>query len=169
MNISTKKIRFILIISTIFTFIQPNNPTPLSFCTKGRISNNINYDKGACGLEKLPTNKKYIGTLSSNFFPAAINQDLFKSAAQCGICYEMVGPIGAIRVRVEDYCSKDNENGFCKGDIPHFNVANNGTSYIMGNADNANITFRMISCDYIGNIRIFTDEKVPKIIYHLSF
>ena len=167
MNISTKKIRFILIISTIFTFIQPNNPTPLSFCTKGRISNNINYDKGACGLEKLPTNKKYIGTLSSNFFPAAINQDLFKSAAQCGICYEMVGPIGAIRVRVEDYCSKDNENGFCKGDIPHFNVANNGTSYIMGNADNANITFRMISCDYIGNIRIFTDEKVSK--NYLSF
>ena len=167
MNILYEKILFIFILSTIFIYVQTNNPTPLSLCTKGRISQLIDYDKGTCGFGKFPTNKNRIEGSSSYIFPAAINQDLFKNSAQCGICYEMVGPTGAIRVRVEDYCSKYDEKGLCMGDMPHFNVAGNGTWYIMGNADNSNITFRMISCDYTGNIRILTDEKIGK--NYLSF
>ena len=166
MNVSYKISLFLLIILSKFIYIQSNNPTPLSLCTKGRISQYINFEKGTCGLGQFTSNKNIMG-LSSYLFPAAINQDLFKNAAQCGICYELVGPSGAIRVRVEDFCSKDNELGLCRGDMPHFNIAGNGTSYIMGKADNANITFRMISCDYTGNIRILTDEKTNK--NYLSF
>ena len=167
MKIFYEKMLFIFIISSIFIYVQPNNPIPLSLCTKGRISQLINYDKGTCGFGQFSTNQNSIEGLSPYIFPTAINQDLFKNSAQCGICYEMVGPTGAIRVRVEDYCSKDDEKGLCRGDMPHFNVAGNGTSYIMGNADNSNITFRMISCDYTGNIRILTDEKISK--NYLSF
>jgi hypothetical protein len=166
MNVTYKISLFLLIILSKFIDIQSNSPTPLSLCTKGRISQYINFEKGTCGLGQFTTDKNIIG-LSSYLFPAAINQDLFKNAAQCGICYELVGPSGAIRVRVEDVCSKDNELGLCQGDMPHFNVAGNGSSYVMGKADNANITIRMISCDYTGNIRILTDEKANK--NYLSF
>ena len=166
MKFSYKINYFILIISSIFIYIKSNSLTPLSLCTKGRISQYINFEKGTCSFGKLLENKT-IKVSSSYLFPAAINQDLYKNAAQCGVCYEMVGPTGAIRVRVEDNCSKNNEKGLCRGDMPHFNVAGNGTSYIMGRADNANITFRMISCDYTGNIRILTDEKTNK--NYLSF
>ena len=157
---------FILIISSIFIYIKSNSLTPLSLCTKGRVSQHINFEKGTCSFGKLLENKTTKES-SSYLFPAAINQDLYKNSAQCGVCYEMVGPTGAIRVRVEDNCSKNNERGLCRGDMPHFNVAENGTSYIMGKADNVNITFRMISCDYSGNIRILTDENINK--NYLSF
>ena len=68
----------------------------------------------------------------------------------------MVGPNGAIRVRVEDSCPENDELGLCSGDMYHFNVANNGVSYIMGTSDRSNITFRMVECGFSGNIRILT-------------
>ena len=76
----------------------------------------------------------------------------------------MVWPNGAIRVRVEDYCSKNNELGLCSGDMHHFNIAKNGSSYIMGNSDLANITFRMVSCDYSDNVKIIVPGN-SKYIY----
>ena len=49
----------------------------------------------------------------------------------------------------------------------HFNIENNATSYIIGNANLSNITFRMVSCDYSGNIRLFTDENTKD--FYISF
>ena len=113
MKFSYKINYFILIISQIFIYIKSNSLTPLSLCTKGRISQYINFEKGTCSFGKSLENKT-IKISSSYLFPAAINQDLYKNAAQCGVCYEMVGPTGAIRVRVEDNCSKNNEKVYAE-------------------------------------------------------
>ena len=100
-----KHLFFFIIIFQIF-LVNSQNLTPLSICTKGRINNLYNdWEKGgSCGFEE---HKNAIG--ESYLYPAAINEAFFNNFAQCGVCYEMVGPNGAIRVRVEDYCSKNNE------------------------------------------------------------
>ena len=151
-----------IIISSIFTYIKSNNPKPLSFCTKGRIGKLLNFEKGKCGFGT------HNGSMDPLYrFPSSINQDSFQNSAQCGICYEIVGPLGVIRTRVEDSCPKDSDTGLCNGDMYHFNIIEEGSTYIMGSANNANITFRMISCDFEGNIRILTNEKTNQ--KYLSF
>ena len=151
-----------IFIIKIFEII-PEKLIPLSECTKGRISSYKGWEKGgSCGFN---SHVNAIGT--TYLYPAAPNIDFFNNSAQCGICYEMVGPYGAIRVRVEDSCSKDDELGLCTGDMFHFKVANNGTKYIMGDNDFSNVTFRMVSCDYSGNIKIKADENIDE--YRYSF
>ena len=149
---------FLIIISLIF-FIITQNLTPLSFCTKGRIDDKYNnLEKGgSCGYEN---HKNAMG--ETYLYPLSINEKFFNNFEQCGICYEIVGPKGAIRGRVEDYCSKSSESGLCSGDIYHFNIAKNGSSYIMGDANLANITFRMISCDFTENIKILTSNNTKE-------
>ena len=154
---------FNTIFLSLFLFIKLDNLTPLSFCTKGRISPYNNWKNGgSCGFG---SHLNAVGP--SYLYPVAPNQDLFRDNDQCGVCYEMVGPYGAIKVKVEDYCSKNNELEHCSGDMFHFNIANNSVSYIMGNETVSNISFRMISCDYLGNIRILTDDYTDNI--YLSF
>lgn len=150
-----KKLFFTVIFLSLFLFIKLDNLIPLSSCTKGRISQYNNWQNGGtCGLGSY---KNIVG--SSYLYPVAINEDFFGNNAQCGVCYEMVGPIGAIKVRVEDYCPKNNELGYCSGDIFHFNIENNSISYIFGNETLSNISFRMISCDYSENIQILTSAN----------
>jgi len=143
--------------------IMPEKLTPLSICTKGRISSYTGWEKGgSCGFD---SHSNAIG--ATYLYPVAPNEAFFNNSAQCGICYEMVGPNGAIRVRVEDSCPKDDELGLCSGDMLHFNVANNGSKYIMGDNNYSNVTFRMVSCDYSGNIKIKADENIDE--YRYSF
>ena len=141
-----------IIIFSIFAKIQT---TPLSFCMKGRISPYTGWESGgSCGLGA------HQNAISSNYiYPASPNEALFLNSAQCGVCLEMIGPNGAIKVRVEDYCPKNSESGYCSGDMFHFNIANNSIPYILGNETLSNISFRMVSCDYSGNIKILTDPK----------
>ena len=151
-----------IFIIKIFEII-PEKLTPLSVCTKGRISTYTGWEKGgSCGFSS------HINAIGATYlYPVAPNENFFNNSAQCGICYEMVGPYGAIRVRVEDFCPKDDELGLCTGDMFHFKVANNGSKYIMGDNDFLNITFRMVSCDYSGNIKIKADENIDE--YRYSF
>ena len=152
---------FTTILLSLFLFIKLDNLTPLSFCLKGRISPYNDWQKGGtCGFG---SHQNAEGP--TYLYPIAPNEDLFNNYFQCGVCYEMVGPIGAIKVRVEDYCQKN--NGLCSGDMHHFNIANNSIPYIMGNETLSNISFRMISCDYSGNIRILTDKNTDNL--YLSF
>lgn len=161
-NIFHKRLLFTIIINLIL-IINAVELTPLSQCTKGRISPYNNWQNGgSCGFGSHST-----ATGATYIYPVAPNQDLFGNSAQCGVCYEMVGPSGVIKVRVEDYCLKNNTSGYCYGDMFHFNLANNGVSYIMGNESLSNITFRMVSCDYTGNIRILTDKSANS--YYLKF
>lgn len=149
-----KKPLYFLIILSIFILINSENLTPLGECTKGRAGLYTGWRNGGkCGFGK------HQDTINAAYmFPAALNQDFFNSAAQCGVCYEMVGPNGVIRVRVEDYCPKS--QSYCSGDEHHFNVADEGTSYIMGSSQTANITFRMVACDIEENIKILTPENL---------
>ena len=152
---------FIFIIITNFLQINLEKLTPLSECTKGRILTYTGWEKGgscSLGSHSNATGPYYI-------YPAAPNQGLFNNSAQCGVCYEMVGPYGAIRVRVEDYCPKNDELGLCNGDMYHFNVANNGSAYLIGNSDLSNITLRMVSCGLSGNIKIKTDDNIDDFRY----
>ena len=143
-----KTICFIFITLINFVFIKLEKLTPLSVCTKGRISSYSEWeDGGSCGFN---SHTNAIGI--SYLYPLAPNEDLFNNSAQCGVCYEMVGPYGALKVRIEDSCNKDDDSGLCSGDMFHFKVADNGTSYLMGNNDLSNVTFRTISCNYTENI-----------------
>ena len=158
-----KKPLYFLIILSIFILINSENLTPLGECTKGRAGQLTGWRNGGrCGFGN------HIGAINATYmFPAAPNQNFFNSAAQCGVCYEMVGPNGVIRVRVEDYCP--NSQSYCSGDISHFNVADEGTSYLMGSSQIANITFRMVACDIEEKIKILTDENLNLNGYFFSF
>ena len=158
-----KKPLYFLLILSIFILINTENLTPLGECLKGRAGLYSGWRNGGrCGFGK------HQDTINATYmFPAAPNQDFFNSPAQCGVCYEMVGPNGIIRVRVEDYCPKS--ESFCSGDVSHFNVADEGASYIMGNSQSANITFRMVACDIDEKIKILTDENLNLNGYYFSF
>ena len=122
---------------------------PLSVCTKGRISIYDSKNEGICGF-----GSHHNSTNVSYLYVVAPNEDFFNNFQQCGVCYEIVGPYGAIRVRVEDSCSKDDDLGLCSGDMYHFNVEKNGSSFLIGNGNLSNITFRMVSCGFSGNIKL---------------
>ena len=146
---------FATILLSLFLLIKLDNLTPLSSCKKGRISPYNNWSNGGtCGFG---AHQNAVGP--SYLYPVAPNEELFGNNIQCGVCYEMVGTYGAIKVRVEDYCPKNSESGYCSGDMFHFNIANNSSPYILGNETLSNISFRMVSCDYSGNIKILTDPK----------
>ena len=140
--------------------------SPLSQCFKGRISSYTGGWKegGSCNFENHTnsTGPYYI-------YPVAPNEDLFHSVDHCGICYEMVGLSGVIRVRVEDYCKKDDKSGYCSGDMYHFNLPDIGLKYLIGIDDLAKITFRMVDCGFSGNIRILVDAKVILLPFLLLF
>ena len=154
---------FIFIIVYIITITNQERLTPLSECTKGRITSYKGWETGGkCGFGPHKS-----ATSSSYLYPVSPNYDLFNSYSHCGACYEIVGPYGAIRTRVEDYCPKNDEQGLCTGDMYHFNVANNGSTFLMGDHDISNVTFRMVECGFTGNVRILTDEEMDE--YSFSF
>ena len=156
-----KIISFIIITLTKLFLIKLEKLTPLSVCTKGRITSYSEWENGgSCGFN---SHTNAIG--SSYLYPIAPNEDLFNNSAQCGVCYEMVGPYGALKVRVEDSCKKDDESGLCSGNMFHFNVADNGTSFLMGSSYLSNITFRMVSCNYTENIKIKTNKNLQDDLY----
>ena len=154
---------FICIILSLLFIINSQNLTPLSECTKGRIFQYTGWENGGkCGFGSHKN-----ANSSSYIYPVSPNIDLFVNSSHCGVCYEMVGPYGAIRVRVEDYCKRDDESGLCSGDMHHFYLANNGSKYLIGDGILTNITFRMVDCGYSENIKILFDESSDK--YTLSF
>ena len=154
---------YFLISLSIIILSKSEYLTPIGICTKGRIGIYNDWRSGGkCGY-----GEHQEAIISTSMFPAAPNQDFFNSPAQCGVCYEMVGPNGAIRVRVEDYCPKS--ESYCSGDTTHFKVADEGTSYIMGSANSANITFRMVACDIYENIKIIIDKDLDINSYYFSF
>lgn len=131
---------------------------PLSQCTKGRASfiedSSINIE--TCNLDSSEI---------SDVYPAVINSGLFNTYAQCGVCYEMIGPVGAVKLRVEDSCAKNSDEK-CSGDMSHFKIGKDAMNKILGTSDDdldedksLNVTFRMISCNYSENIQILTGEN----------
>ena len=155
-----------LIILIIFSEILLENEktlSPLSQCFKGRVASYTGWESGgSCGFEAHTnaTGPYYI-------YPIAPNEALFNSVDHCGVCYEMVGLSGVIRVRVEDFCPKKDKSGYCSGDMYHFNLPNIGLNYLTGAEDLAKVTFRMVDCGFSGNIRILMNSESDK--FAISF
>ena len=155
-----KNINIIAILIFIFTlFINYSYEMPLSQCTKGRFSyiKDSSINSGTCSLSS---------SEKTDIYPTVINSGLFNTYTQCGVCYEMIGPVGAVKLKVVDSCDKNSDNK-CIGDISHFKVGTTATNKILGTKDTnnldenktVNITFRMISCDYTEKIQILTGDN----------
>ena len=149
----------ISIISFIFLlFFTSSYEMPLSQCIKGRFSfiSDSSINTKTCNLGS---------STKSDLYSAVINSGLFNTYAQCGVCYEMIGPVGAIKLRVVDSCDKNSDEK-CLGDISHFKVGKIPINKILGTNEesfdenkNMSITFRMISCNYTEKIKILTGDN----------
>eukprot|EP00727_Mastigamoeba_balamuthi_P010121 m51a1_g5731 hypothetical protein (545) ;mRNA; r:1133463-1136870 len=111
----------------------------MSPCTEGKITHyDYNY-------------KKTTGTAPNDmiYFDAA--HKFGENALACGVCYELVGPRGATRLMVTDHCPD------CANIIPHFDLSVQASDKLLDpltKAGTTNVTFRMVSCDVTGPIRI---------------
>ena len=110
-------------------------------------------------------NSKTCNLLSNlpNIYPVAINKATFNKFAlsgQCGICYEMVGSFGAVKIRVDDICEDIGDSN------PYFKIGTEASQILFGLKYNNDlkikiykgINFRMISCDYSDKIKIVTGD-----------
>ncbi|ELP90448.1 hypothetical protein EIN_017170 [Entamoeba invadens IP1] len=121
--------------------------TPLSSCTKGRITYYTSWaDGGSCnyGPRTDPIIPGYM-------FGAAPNAAFFDKSNKCGICYEMVGLSGTLRFRVDNSCPATDVP--CNGSMIHFDLSENAFPYV-STGGVTNVTFRMVACDYKGKIKI---------------
>ncbi|BFU25706.1 rare lipoprotein a family protein [Entamoeba histolytica HM-1:IMSS-B] len=151
-----------LLIIFLFVFIS-NALIPLSTCLEGTSTYYTSYtENGACSFGPMSSNinKGYI-------YAGALNEAMYNNAIQCGICYEVVGPKGVIRLRIVDMCPSNDENPKCKGDSTTFDIAENGFSLI-GEKSNggANVTFRMVACDIDENIKIVSSKGISNTWYN---
>ena len=154
---------FTLIIFSQLLLTNLKSLSPLSECNKGRTTKYTGWENGGiCGFGN-HTNVNG----PTYLYPIAPNSGLFVSSSHCGICYEMVGPTGVIRGRVENYCPENDSFGFCSGDMYHISIPENASNYVMGSEELSYISFRMVECGFSGNIKILMDEESDN--YYLYF
>ncbi len=127
---------------------------PLSQCNNAVATFYEPYDSGAsCGFG-VP-----------KIYGAALDDKIYKNGEKCGICYELVGPKGAVKIMVDNY---DPEDSMGKEDWPHFDCHKNTFEQI---ADASwgilNITWRMVACGHEGNIFLNTFSGAHD--YYYSF
>ena len=153
MNFYPKKISsfFFLLFITLYT---TSISSPLSSCNKGYFSyiKDSSINSNTCNLSPL-----------SDAYPVSVNSNFFNTGEKCGICYEMVGAFGAVKIRVEDSFTDDNEKD---NSFPYFKLGSKSSLILLGLNDindlkenkRVEISFRMISCDISDNINILTGE-----------
>lgn len=146
---------FLLLFLIILLHLKIAASTPLSLCTKGSFSYtpDTSINSKTCALPEITTEEK--------IYPASINKALFNSYEKCGICYEMVGPFGAVKLRVEDTTEdKDDSTPFFKlGSQPSFTLMNKNSTNDLSESETVGVSFRMVSCDYSDKIKILTGEN----------
>lgn len=123
---------------------------PKGECTPGFCTAYTYAGNGACGYHALKgeTGPGYL-------YGIAPNQAFYNLSEKCGICYEIVGPKGAVRAMVVDMCPNDAPNSICNGDHIHFDLTKD-VFKIIGYEDTggANITIREVSCDVEGPVKV---------------
>ena len=147
--------KLIILLSFLFLFLFQNSScTPLSLCSQGTFS----YIKDS----SINSNTCNLSSGLSNTYPAAVNSAFFSSSEKCGICYEMVGPSSAIKIRIEDSTNDSNDDE----SIPHFKLGEKAAFALLGVSDTnelnetrkISVSIRMITCDYGNNVTILTGE-----------
>ena len=138
-----KNIDLLIISLFLLSYTLSSNLTPLSYCTQGTLNflSSSNF-QNICSIEK-DTNS--IGP--SYIFPLSLTKNYF-TVNHCGICYEIVGNNGVIRGRVEDLYDDNNNN------VNNIKASSDALNYIITNEQNNDISYRMVACDYNGNIKI---------------
>ena len=157
MKINTNKTSnyFLLFFLLILLLLKITTSTPLSLCTKGSFSytSDSSINSKTCALPEITTGEQ--------IYSASINKALFNSYEKCGICYEMAGPFGAVKLRVVD-TNDDNDDStpfFKLGSQPSFTLMNVNNTNDLSESDTIGVSFRMISCDYSDKIKILTGEN----------
>ena len=126
---------------------------PLSQCTNGVITFYEDYGHGSCGFG-LPT-----------LYGAAIDDKRYNNAEKCGICYELVGPKGTIKIMVDDLCPNVQK---ATETLIHFDCHKNAFLQIAEEKWGIlNVTYRMVSCEHEGNIKLKTIADTTE--YYYSF
>ena len=126
---------------------------PLSQCTSAVATFYQNSGNGACGFG-LP-----------KMYGAAIDDKMYKNAEKCGICYELVGPKGAVKIMVDDLDPNDEK---ATETLAHFDCHKNTFDQIaLEEWGELNITWRMVSCGHQGNINLVTHKDSHE--YYYSF
>ena len=137
-----------------FLLLSVYKSKPLSQCSNAVATFYEPYDSGAsCGFG-VP-----------KMYGAALDDKIYNHGEKCGICYELVGPKGAVKIMVDNY---DPDDAMGKEDWPHFDCHKNTFQQI---ADDSwgilNITWRMVSCGHAGNIMLNTFSGAHD--YYYSF
>lgn len=92
---------------------------PMESCDTGYITFYTGFEKGSCGYGDL------MGETGPGYTTcAALNKGMYNSSDRCGVCYEIVGPLGAMRVMITDRCPI---GGDCHGPLAHFDLTGNDT------------------------------------------
>ena len=118
--------------------------TPLSECNKARITQYYGYEEGGYCSFGPQSN-----VITKNFmFSGAANEEFYANGTKCGICYEMIGPSGIVRFRIDNRCPIKGNEEMCSGDMIHFDLSDNTYRQIQSYGGTPNVTLRMVACDY---------------------
>ena len=154
-HINKTKNFFLLFFLIILLHLKITISTPLSLCNKGTFSYtpDSSINSKTCSLPEISTEQK--------IYPASVNKAFFNSYEKCGVCYEMVGPFGAVKLRVVDTNddSDDSTPFFKLGSEPSFILMNVNNADDLSQDKKVSVSFRMVSCDYSDNIKILTGEN----------
>ena len=127
---------------------------PKGKCTSGKSTWFTYGNNGACGYKSLT------GTTGPGYlYGIGANQAFYNKSDKCGICYEVIGPKGAIRAMIVDMCPADSANPLCHGQHIHFDLTKEAFSLIgYEETGGADITFREVSCDVEGPVKVHVND-----------
>ncbi|KAH3766231.1 swollenin/expansin family protein [Pelomyxa schiedti] len=141
---------------------------PMEPCTEGMITHydvDLTQTSGKCqfGPTNGPSGPGYNFTAAPSnviYFMPQYGDDVIA----CGICYELVGPISAVRLMVTDSCPD------CSEPYAHFDLSPQAFDVLMDprtGMGSENVTYRMISCDVDGPIKLLIKEDSSE--YYTAF
>eukprot|EP00727_Mastigamoeba_balamuthi_P014821 m51a1_g9965 hypothetical protein (382) ;mRNA; r:82822-84479 len=94
----------------------------------------------------------YVSGLNTAFFYNATRKAFGRNALPCGVCYELAGPHKTIRVMVTDITDDVGEG------LVHFDMSKQAYMALIAPDTGAGlwpVTYRMVSCDVDGPLKIF--------------
>ena len=99
----------------------------------------------------------YIG---KGFYRAAASEYFYMDSAQCGVCYELTGKLGTIKVQITDKCPADSAHCGDKNKV-HFDLDTAGFIKLCPKADGiCDVTYKMIPCKITGGVGTRIKEGV---------
>lgn len=91
----------------------------------------------------------YIG---KGYYRAAASEYFYMDSAQCGVCYELTGELGSIKVQITDKCPADSAHCGDPNKV-HFDLDDEGFPYLCPKIKGiCPVTYRMIPCDVTGGV-----------------